>query len=675
MHTTPIRILYCITLCLVLGWSCTTDLTPSNEDITEYTHEFHESTSELTQQDSGESTPPEQTHKESTISPEDTCKSSPSACSTKGTHRCVTNGVQSCVPIQGCLKWTDAQPCTQGTQCVQGRCQSCTATIGSASDQVFTFQGEQRHYWIHIPRSYTCTQPTALLMDFHGTVGSSAAQPNHRPEETYLLPTLKQLAEKEGWIIVRPRSRSRQQGNFQLYQWDVNPGDLDKNVAFSLALVKELQKRYALDPKRLYASGFSTGSNMVSQFLGAPNQPFRGLAPIAGGIWNVPTPFSVGQQPPRIYTVTGYRDYLHSTLRRLLLLLERKGYPKERLLQRRVDAAHELSAWHMFEAAAWLDRGRSPYTQKGVLSSGWKDISSTSIQGDLLELRLHSNGSAAAVGTQGRLWYYAQDSKQWKLAAQLKGSSVSEHVNRLSWTGLCILSDGHGWAAGEGQVAQTKDYGKSWKLLPSIPKNLGGQLGYVYLLGLGCSNKGGVLAGGYWNAVHKADAAASWQKTQAKFASYDAQIAAVRIGAQETRIAVGYYYIGRGSQLSELQLVQHPAKGWLYDVATAGKGLWWAVGSSGQILHSKDDGRTWSLQKSSNASEQPHDLYAVSFYDAKTGVAVGGFGRVWATRDGGKTWKDISIGRSLFLGDVAFKNSQTIWAVGEQGYVFEYTLP
>jgi polyhydroxybutyrate depolymerase len=150
----------------------------------------------------------------------------------------------------------------------------CDAPLGTQHAQTLaTGDGvEDRAYWLHVPASYRCESPAPLLVDFHGTSGDL-------PEEAYQTDALVAFADAHGVIVVRPRSRSSAFMGANIYRWDQNPGDLARNVTFRHNLVADLEQRYAIDPARVYASGFSTGSNMTAQFLTDPASPFQGLAP------------------------------------------------------------------------------------------------------------------------------------------------------------------------------------------------------------------------------------------------------------------------------------------------------------------------------------------------------------------------------------------------------------
>ena len=187
-----------------------------------------------------------------------------------------------------------------------------------------------------------------MLVDFHGTAGGAL------PEEAYQTDALIAFSEAHGVIVARPRSRSEDFQGSPIYRWDENAGDLPKNRAFAKQLVGELEQKYRIDPARVYASGFSSGSNMVLQFLLDAQSPFKGLAPIAGGLWSGDTLPSL-VDGPRIYMATGYRDYLWPYARSTLDQLPAAGLPADRVIIRHTGGGHDLYPWHFDELWQWLD--------------------------------------------------------------------------------------------------------------------------------------------------------------------------------------------------------------------------------------------------------------------------------------------------------------------------------
>jgi photosystem II stability/assembly factor-like uncharacterized protein len=59
------------------------------------------------------------------------------------------------------------------------------------------------------------------------------------------------------------------------------------------------------------------------------------------------------------------------------------------------------------------------------------------------------------------------------------------------------------------------------------------------------------------------------------------------------------------------------------------------------VLASKDGGETWALQRKDVQVDRP--LFAVHFFDARNGVAVGLWSLVLTTSDGGASWREIVL--------------------------------
>jgi photosystem II stability/assembly factor-like uncharacterized protein len=109
------------------------------------------------------------------------------------------------------------------------------------------------------------------------------------------------------------------------------------------------------------------------------------------------------------------------------------------------------------------------------------------------------------------------------------------------------------------------------------------------------------------------------------------------------------------------------ARSLMIDLAFAGKRVV-AVGERGQILHSDDDGKTWT-QAPVPASA---NLTAVWFADAKNGWAVGHVETILRTTDGGDSWDLVHFdpGKPQPLLDVCFTDASHGVAVGAYGVIY-----
>ncbi|MBT9519981.1 MAG: glycosyl hydrolase [Dechloromonas sp.] len=67
----------------------------------------------------------------------------------------------------------------------------------------------------------------------------------------------------------------------------------------------------------------------------------------------------------------------------------------------------------------------------------------------------------------------------------------------------------------------------------------------------------------------------------------------------------------------------------------------WAVGHWGAILHTADGGENWNIQRMDTDVDRP--LFSVHFIDQQRGVAVGLWSLLLRTQNGGKTWEPINL--------------------------------
>lgn len=97
-------------------------------------------------------------------------------------------------------------------------------------------------------------------------------------------------------------------------------------------------------------------------------------------------------------------------------------------------------------------------------------------------------------------------------------------------------------------------------------------------------------------------------------------------------------------------------------------------GSLGAILSTADGGESWQVQRLSSEEDRP--LFAVHFFDARQGVAVGLWSLVLTTEDGGKTWTEQPLQAppgakraDLNLMGLFADNHGTLYATAEHGQV------
>ena len=113
--------------------------------------------------------------------------------------------------------------------------------------------GVQREYILYVPGTYTQDNAWPLVLNYHG-YGSNAAEQMEYGD-------FRPLADQESFIVVHPLGVVVD-GNTQ---WNVGggaKGGAADDVAFTDALIKEIEASYSLDSTRIYATGMSNGGYM-----------------------------------------------------------------------------------------------------------------------------------------------------------------------------------------------------------------------------------------------------------------------------------------------------------------------------------------------------------------------------------------------------------------------------
>ncbi len=514
---------------------------------------------------------------------------------------------------------------------------------------------ETRYYYMYVPAGYTHDAPAPMLMDLHGTAGEL-------PELAYGLDAAKAAAEEYGFILVRPRSRSSQEGDWIVYRWDQNQGDTERNHAFITALVDAVSARVNLAPERLYLMGFSSGTNQTARALADAATPFAGFGFVGGGLW-------IGNQLQdlgRVYLATGFRDYMRTYHYNLTGRLDAIGFAPERRFVREFDGGHELYGFFYPEMFAFFDGGLRP--APGTPAAPWER--ETFADGaSLVAVVQAPDGTVFAAGAGNGLFRrLAPDS--WERVA-IDGTSA---FPGRTLTDLCFTGDGTGLGIGEGQLVRSDDAGASWVHGPKIGEVDSPYFGYQFLNGAACAGNV-VVATGYWQGARSDDGGVTW--TDVAFdASYGqrAQGAVVAAAPWGTWTAGGYWqYLGRSDDGVVFSPAGVPAAApaeWFYDLAAVGPDRWIAVGDYGTILVSEDDGATYACVVCDGTGES---LFSVAF-SGDLGLAVGQHGAARLSRDGGATWEDVSTGLDAYLGDVAWLSANEALVVGEAGLVLRYRV-
>ena len=136
----------------------------------------------------------------------------------------------------------------------------------SASLQV---GGVMRNYILHVPTGHTGKSPVPLVLDFHPILANDSYE---RMNSGYA-----NLADTEGFVVAFPDGIDN--------AWNIGPccttSRTVDDLGFAKSLVTALEGQACIDPKRVYAVGYSMGGGM-SHYLGCnAADVFAAIAPAA----------------------------------------------------------------------------------------------------------------------------------------------------------------------------------------------------------------------------------------------------------------------------------------------------------------------------------------------------------------------------------------------------------
>lgn len=170
----------------------------------------------------------------------------------------------------------------------------------------------ERKYLVHAPPSYDKARQIPLVIMFHGGGGTGVWAMKETGWD--------KKADEEGFLAVFPdgtRPHPSKPAKFagrNAQSWNDGSGRAisaaERNVddiGFIRAMIDDLKTNYNIDPKRIYATGFSNGGSMTFRVGRELSEIVAAIAPSAGADWtNLPPARAI----PILY-LTGTEDPLN----------------------------------------------------------------------------------------------------------------------------------------------------------------------------------------------------------------------------------------------------------------------------------------------------------------------------------------------------------------------------
>jgi polyhydroxybutyrate depolymerase len=171
-------------------------------------------------------------------------------------------------------------------------CPEASTLAPGESNETATIGGATRDYILHVPDSYTGDTPMPLVIDWHPLFGSATGQ---RGGSGY-----RELADSEGFIVAWPDGIDD--------AWNVGPcctfaRDVD-DLGFARAMVDAISARGCVDPKRIYATGYSMGGGMSHYLACQAADVFAAVVPAS---FDLLVPEEQDCEPARPVSVLSFR--------------------------------------------------------------------------------------------------------------------------------------------------------------------------------------------------------------------------------------------------------------------------------------------------------------------------------------------------------------------------------
>jgi polyhydroxybutyrate depolymerase len=148
---------------------------------------------------------------------------------------------------------------------------TCPATVLPPGETTTTLQvgGVARTFILHVPQSYTGKTAVPFVIDWHSLGATGAAQES--------ISGYKALSDQEGFIIAWPNGIDQ--------AWNIGPcctrSKSVDDLGFARAIVDDVKNRACVDPKRVYADGYSMGGGMSHYLACNAADIFAAVAPSA----------------------------------------------------------------------------------------------------------------------------------------------------------------------------------------------------------------------------------------------------------------------------------------------------------------------------------------------------------------------------------------------------------
>ena len=169
---------------------------------------------------------------------------------------------------------------------------------GTSRNIAIKVNNTQRIYRIYLPKKYSNSKKHPLILDFHGYASNGIRQ----EAISKFIP----IANKHKIILVFPEG-SFGKNHVQGWNTGLHKTIVSNDVLFVSDAISQLQSNFCVDPKRIYATGFSNGGGMVSRLMCLMGKRIAAFAPVSASFVTSPGT-CLNEKPVSIINFHGTAD-------------------------------------------------------------------------------------------------------------------------------------------------------------------------------------------------------------------------------------------------------------------------------------------------------------------------------------------------------------------------------
>jgi len=173
------------------------------------------------------------------------------------------------------------------------------AMAGDMQRSVMPFQGFEREYYVHLPSVYNGRHAVPVVLVFHGGGGNARQIARHSD--------FNRLSEKHGFIAVYPQAIDKHWNDGRTSEKFLKHDAGIDDVAWIEALIGRIEEIYAVDDKRVYATGISNGGMFCQRLAIESGRYFAAIASLAA---QIPEPLARAKpaSPVSVLMINGTMD-------------------------------------------------------------------------------------------------------------------------------------------------------------------------------------------------------------------------------------------------------------------------------------------------------------------------------------------------------------------------------